>query len=92
MEYIVGKTGIELTKEQENLFVNLQWIPTEIPQVIYDYGPRQAMAKQPAGEEFVHPATLGEIGILSQVFLFTDDKEREEQLARYCRELLVVMV
>ena len=92
LEYIVGKTGIELTEVQENLFFNLYWIPTEIPQVTYEYGPKFLVAKHPAREEFVYPATLGEIGILSQVFLFTDDKEREEQLARYCRELLVVMV
>lgn len=85
LKYIVGKTKIELTEDQINLFLNLRWIPIQIPQVIYDVGPRQVMAKQPAGEEFVHPATLDEIGILSQVFKFTHDKKREEMLARYCR-------
>ena len=85
IDYIQKKTEIILTPEQELLYYNLRWIPSYLHQVIYDVGFTPPISRHIEKKTvYVHPALLDEIGLLSQVFKFTGDIERESLLRDYC--------
>lgn len=88
IEYIYAHMRIYLTTEQQRLYYNLRWIPAEFPQVIIDVGfhpPKSYFIKE--NKPYVHPKELDEIGILSQVFKFTQDRDGEDVLRAYCKRL-----
>lgn len=80
--YIQGRTKIELTAEQKALYYNLRWIPSNFHPVIDVPKSEQLNNK---GIEYRHPSQLDEIGLLSQVFIYTGDTYREHLLRKYCQ-------